>query len=430
MGELEARIASLRPDHACYLSYTSGTTGNPKAVMCSHDNIVWGFTYLLSYVYKSGTFGMEEREISYMPLSHIAGNVQLLGHITHPMTVNTVVHFAFPDAMQGSLPQTMLDVKPTVFLGVPRVWEKFGMAWKEALAAKPELEKNKTALRGLLGLDHAKFCSTGAAPIARTLMEFFDTIELPIYEIYGMTENMAYSHYNHRGRKRIGSVGPMLDDQGASSKLAPGTNEICTRSRALMMGYMYMPEKTADTFDDEGFLRTGDVGRVDADGFWFITGRIKEMIITAGGENCAPVLLEDVIKQRLPALSNAVMIGDRQKYLVALLTLKYEPDGKGGFLNTLAPEAKAVDPLCNTYEDVQRSETFKKYIEDGIQAANEVAISRAQQTRKWILLPGDFSPFGDLPELTATMKLRREVVAKKYDQPIKKLYGDDFMESA
>merc|ERR1719433_1660636 len=119
------------------------------------------------------------------------------------------------------------------------------------------------------------------------------------------------------------------------------------------MGYMYMPEKSADTFDDEGFLRTGDVG-VEKDGFTFITGRIKEMIITAGGENMAPVLLESAIKEELPALSNVVMIGDRQKYLIALMTVKLEPDGRGGFLNKLDPSAKAVDPACETYEDILR----------------------------------------------------------------------------
>merc|ERR1719262_1736108 len=120
------------------------------------------------------------------------------------------------------------------------------------------------------------------------------------------------------------------------------------------MGYMYMPEKTAETFDDEGFLRTGDVGTVE-DGFTFITGRIKEMIITGGGENCAPVLLEEAIKLRLPALSNVMMVGDKQKYLIALLTLKLEPNATGGFTNKLAAEALAVDPACKTFEEAQKS---------------------------------------------------------------------------
>merc|ERR1712050_543916 len=122
--------------------------------------------------------------------------------------------------------------------------------------------------------------------------------------------------------------------EGAGSKIDKETGEIRTWSRAVMMGYMYMPEKTADTFDEEGFLRTGDVGKV-VDGFTFITGRIKEMIITAGGENVAPVLLENAIKERLPALSNVVMIGDKQKYLIALITLKLEPNATGGFTDNL-----------------------------------------------------------------------------------------------
>merc|ERR1719356_790297 len=118
------------------------------------------------------------------------------------------------------------------------------------------------------------------------------------------------------------------------------------------MGYMYMPEKSAEAFDDEGFLRTGDVGE-EREGFTFITGRIKEMIITAGGENMAPVLLEDQIKEELPALSNVMMVGDRQKYLIALMTIKLMPDGKGGFLDDLDPAAAAVDPACKTFVDTQ-----------------------------------------------------------------------------
>merc|ERR1712217_967622 len=132
--------------------------------------------------------------------------------------------------------------------------------------------------------------------------------------------------------------------------------EICTWSRGLMMGYMYMPEKT------------GDIGEV-RDGFTFITGRIKEMIITGGGENGAPVLLESAIKERLPALSNVVMIGDKQKYLIALMTLKLEPNATGGFTENLTAEALAVDPACKTFADAQKSSIWKAYIEKGVEEA-------------------------------------------------------------
>merc|ERR1712226_14431 len=205
-----------------------------------------------------------------------------------------------------------------------------------------------------------------------------------------------------------------------------GTGEICTWSRAVMMGYMYMPEKTAETFDDEGYLRTGDIGEV-RDGFTFITGRIKEMIITAGGENVAPVLLESAIKERLPALSNVVMIGDKQKYLITLMTLKLEPNATGGFTEKLFAEALAVDPACKTFAEAQKSQIWKDYIAKGIEGANKVAISRAQQTRKYMVIPGDFSPVGEVPELTPTMKLKREVFHKKYIGAIKQTYGEDFI---
>lgn len=429
---LDARVAAQRPDNACYLSYTSGTTGPPKAVMYSHDNACWGFAqlgkYFLDQAREMGPVGMEEREVSYMPLSHIAGNTHLLGLPVRPLNVNSCVYFAFPDAMQGTLPQTLKEVRPTLFLAVPRVWEKFHAALEPAIKAQPALKQKPQALKELLGLDQVKQVMTGAAPITREIMDFFDGIQLPIYEIYGMTENTAYSHFNLAGRRRLGSVGPELADEGAGSKIAPGSGEICTWSRAVMMGYMYDPEKSAQAFDDEGYLRTGDVGRVDEDGFTFITGRIKELIITAGGENCAPVLLEEAITSRLPAISNAVMIGDRQKYLVALLTLKLEPDGRGGFLDRLAPEALAVDPKCKTAADALRSEVWRQYIQKGVDEANEAAVSRAQSTRKWVILPGDFVPVGENPELTPTMKLRREVVRKKYEAVIKDIYAADYMQ--
>merc|ERR1712050_572465 len=374
----------------------------------------------------AGGFGLEEREISYMPLSHIAGNVQLLGAISLPPTANSTVYFAFPDAMQGSLPDTIKDVRPTHFLGVPRVYEKLAMGLQQVLKAKPELKSNPAAVKSVLGLEQVRVSSTGAAPIAKETMEFFDSLGMHLLEVYGMTENTAYSHYNQREMRRIGSVGPALTDEGAGAKIDPNTGEICTWSRGLMMGYMYMPEKTADTFDDEGYLKTGDIGEV-RDGFTFITGRIKEMIITAGGENVAPVLLENAIKERLPALSNVVMIGDKQKYLIALMTLKLEPDGKGGFTDTLAAEAAAVDPDCKTFADAQKSEIWKEYLANGIEAANKVAISRAQTTRKYTLLPGDFAPVGAAPELTPTMKLRRQVIHNKYIDAIRQTYADEFM---
>jgi len=425
-AQLEERMASMHPDNACYLSYTSGTTGNPKAVMYSHDNVVWSMSRLMDVMMDvAGGMNLEEREISYMPLSHIAGNVQLLGSICMPHTASSLVYFAFPDAMQGSLPGTIQEVRPTHFLGVPRVWEKLALGLQGVLKAKPELKSNPQALRGVLGLENVRVSTTGAAPIAREIQEFFESIGQPLYEVYGMTENTAYSHFNQKGKRMIGSVGPALTHEGAGSKLAVGTGEICTWSRGVMMGYMYMPEKTAETFDDEGFLRTGDIGEI-RDGFTLITGRIKEMIITAGGENCAPVLLEEEIKARCSAVSNVVMIGDRQKYLIALITLKVEPNATGGFTNQLAPQAMAVDPACKTFEDAQKSAIWKQYLDQGIEGANSVAVSRAQHTRKYTLIAGDFSPVGETPELTPTMKLRREVFHKKYLDVIKTTYGDDF----
>jgi long-chain-fatty-acid--CoA ligase ACSBG len=171
-------------------------------------------------------------------------------------------------------------------------------------------------------------------------------------------------------------------------------------------------------------MRTGDVGE-ERGLFTYITGRIKELIITGGGENVAPVLLEQELKEQLPALSNVVMIGDKQKYLIAVMTLKLEPNGVGGFTDKLTAEAAAVDPACKTFADAEKSAVWKTYMEKGVAGANSVAISRAQNTRKYKLIPGDLSPVGEIPCLTPTMKLKRDVFQKKYFEAIKACYGAD-----
>eukprot|EP00747_Dinoflagellata_sp_TGD_P157496 gnl/TRDRNA2_/TRDRNA2_177743_c3_seq2.p2 gnl/TRDRNA2_/TRDRNA2_177743_c3~~gnl/TRDRNA2_/TRDRNA2_177743_c3_seq2.p2 ORF type:complete len:310 (+),score=45.99 gnl/TRDRNA2_/TRDRNA2_177743_c3_seq2:1050-1979(+) len=148
LANLEARIASMSPDEACYLSYTSGTTGNPKAVMYSHDSIVFGFAFMLDYCWRTEGMGFGEREVSYMPLSHIAGNAQLLGAICQPNHVNSEINFVFPDAMQGSLHGTILDARPTVLLAVPRVWEKLLLAPQGVFKEKPQLQSDPKAALG------------------------------------------------------------------------------------------------------------------------------------------------------------------------------------------------------------------------------------------------------------------------------------------
>jgi len=264
-------------------------------------------------------------------------------------------------------------------------------------------------------------------------MQWFEDLGLAVNEIYGMTENVAFATMSYPGRRKAGSVGvPTLCPATGDHELmlATGTNEICTRSRATMMGYMHNAEKTGEAIDREGWLHTGDIGAIDKEGFVSIVGRIKEMIITAGGENVAPVLVEEIVKKELPAVSNVMLVGDQQKYLIALVTLKLEvdPSSATGFSNALSAEAACVDSSAATVEEALVSPAWAKYLAEGMERANDRIISRAQNIRRFVVLNSDFSPLGEDAELTSTLKLKRAVVHHKNADLIKTSYGADYCE--
>jgi len=224
---------------------------------------------------------------------------------------------------------------------------------------------------------------------------------------------------------------------GTESLIAPSTGELCYRGRHIFMGYMYMPDKTAETIDEDGWLHSGDVAEFDScdradivkpSGFMRITGRIKELIITAGGENVPPVLIEDQMKAAMNALSNCMVIGDRRKYLAMVISLKTEMDPETGApTDKLAPDSlfagKAFGSSATTVAEAAKDPLWKKYFDDGMKAANGKTTSNAQIVQKWRLLPADFSE--KTGELTPTMKLKRSVVAEKYSALIESIYSED-----
>ena len=205
-----------------------------------------------------------------------------------------------------------------------------------------------------------------------------------------------------------------------------GNGELCYRGRNRFMGYYKNEEETRNTIDDQGFLHSGDVGKLDKFRNVSITGRIKELIITAGGENVAPVLIENQVKEELPFISNAMVVGDKRKYLVILLTLKLALDKDGKPLEALSEDAlkitKSLGSNAKTFSEVLKDEKLLKVIDEGIKKANEKSISRAQHIRKWALIPGDFTVDGG--ELTPTLKLKRKFTASKHADAILKLYQD------
>ena len=453
------RLAHQTPGATCTIVYTSGTTGPPKGVLLTQDNYIWTAKAVIT------TMGYTEEDsmVSYLPLSHcMAQCVDLF--IT--IVLHSSVTFADDKALQGTLGLTLKATRPTIFLGVPRVYEKLEDAIRMATANSGSLKKklgawaknvgykatlaqlkgenppwgyclaNSLVLRKVkeaLGLDRTRVLIVGGAPIARATLEFFVSINLPIFNMYGMSESSAPTTVNHHTRNNLWSVGyelPGTDLRICDTKNNPvprgNRGEICFRGRNKFLGYYKSPKETKETIDSEGFIHSGDEGYIDEGGFLIITGRFKELIITAGGENIPPVLIEDQIKAQTKLISNVMLVGDARKYLSALVTLRCVVSPEGAPMDALAPEAiailKTAGSNSTTITSALTDPIVQTSIQKAIDAVNQVATSKAQFVRKWKLIPKDFSLPGG--ELTGTMKLKRKVVLGMYKAEIEALYTE------
>jgi long-chain acyl-CoA synthetase len=419
---LDERIDAIEQADLATLIYTSGTTGPPKGVMLSHHNLSWTAQALLDV---GGGVFESDCSLSYLPLSHIA---EQIATIHMPATAGSTVFFA--ESLE-KIADNIKDARPTVFFGVPRIWEKFHSALSAKLGDVTGVKKSLVAwarkvcsqvnahrdrgeplprllamqyrlanklvigkLKAALGFDRARTLISGAAPIAPDVLEFFASLDLPIREIYGQSEDTGPTSFNLPGKTKIGSVGPALP--GIEVKIAED-GEILVRGPNVFLGYYKEPEATAECLRD-GWLCSGDLGAFDTDSFLSITGRKKEIIITAGGKNIAPKNIEQAIKES-PIIAEAVVIGDRRKFLTALVTID-EAAAKtdGGDLARL-----------------------RSAIQVHLDKVNE-ALARVEQVKKFTILP---RPFGiDTGELTPTMKIKRKVVAEKFSREIEAMYSD------
>jgi long-chain-fatty-acid--CoA ligase ACSBG len=295
------------------------------------------------------------------------------------------------------------------------------------IANKLILSKIKEAL----GLDQCKGCFTAAAPISVDTLLYFASLDIPIYEVFGQSECTGPHTVSGPPCWKIGTCGRPM--KGTESMLVPSTGELCYRGRHIFMGYMHMPDKTAETIDEDGFLHSGDVAAFDEDndtdnqgpsGFMKITGRIKELIITAGGENIPPVLIENEVKGACVAVSNCMLIGDKRKFLSLLVSLKVTVDADAFPTDILAPDSlfigKKIGSTATTYTEAKVDPLWKKCIDDAVKVANSKTTSNAQIIQKWTWLPTDFCErHGDL---TPTLKLKRNVVTDKHASLIDTLY--------
>ncbi|XP_039276232.1 very long-chain-fatty-acid--CoA ligase bubblegum [Nilaparvata lugens] len=450
--QLNEVLKKIGVNECCTLVYTSGTEGKPKAVMLSHDNLTYDAASLTKHL--KVDCNNVEILISYLPLSHVAAQV-----ISNNMFEIEKIY-----TLQGSLGQTLAETHPTIFLGVPRVWEKIQekmlalgkqvSSVKRTLASWAKmsaLQHHEAALKGhtsesyrfklykwlvfdkikaRMGLGQCKAFISAAAPISDDVKRYFMSLDILIIEAFGMSE-CAGAHtcgdYNKFSLKGVGVTLP-----GCSTKLdniKDGEGEICMSGRHVFMGYLGQPDKTKDTIDEGGWLHSGDVGRLDDKGNLFITGRIKEILITAGGENIAPVPIEDTVKHELPVVSNALLIGDKRKFLSILLSLKTEVDEEGKPIDKLTRDVQdwcqdlgaPSQTVSEILADADKLEKVKKALHEGLKRANAKSISRAQHIQKLAILPQDFA-VGD--ELGPTLKVKRPVVYNKYAEIIEEFYKE------
>ncbi|MGB7477838.1 MAG: long-chain fatty acid--CoA ligase [Polyangiales bacterium] len=436
-AELDAQLDTVKMDDVALLIYTSGTTGLPKGAMLTHEGIDL-IANAVAEVFPS-LMKTKTRSVSYLPLCHAAeqGMTNFAGLIIQGET------FYCSDLTQ--IKDYLVDVHPTIFLAVPRVWEKFEAALRGKLAEatgikaklaswarKTELEAFKqevatgrpvssfsrnlanklviSKIKEALGLDQLQVALSGAAPISVSTLEFFASIGLPVHEGYGMTETTAFASVQPHGRPKLGTIGRPLP--GVQAKIADD-GEIMLKGVNMVTGYHRLPDKTAELYDSDGWMHTGDLGAIDQDGYISITGRKKDLIITAGGKNVAPAEMEGYL-QSIPGVGQAVVVGDRQPYLSALIVL--DPEA--------LPELEVASQISGL-SDIQsaaRNEEVKRYIEQEMQEVCNKKVARYQTIKKIKILPSVFSVDGG--ELTPTLKVKRNIVNEKYAAEIAAFYAE------
>jgi len=397
--DFEASWRAIAPQDVLTLIYTSGTTGPPKGVELTHASMLAELRGCHAVI----PARQGDRSVSYLPAAHVAD--RWYSHYTSMTFGHTVTYV--PD--QKALVATLPEVRPTVWGAVPRVWEKIKAALEARGITDPSAlpEEARQGVRQLIGLDDVRWAVSGAAPIAPEVLRFFAGLGLPICELWGMSELSCCATINPPEDIRIGTVGKALP--GIELSVA-GDGELLVRGPLLMRGYRGQPGKTAETIDADGWLHTGDVVTMD-DGYVTIVDRKKELIINAAGKNMSPANIEQTLKASHALIGQAVVIGDRRPFNVALLVL--DPDVCAAYAEKAALTDGSAAALAG-------DAGVQQQIAAAIEAAN-ARLSRVEQIKKYRVLETDWLPGGD--ELTPTMKLKRRSIGEKYAPVIEELYA-------
>ena len=435
-GLFDARLKSRRPEDLAILIYTSGTTGKPKGAMHSHRSLIYttrGYNTLIA---------QDERDerMCFLPLCHVA---ERLGGEYFAMYTGSKLNFVEnPD----TVPENVREIAPTVFVAVPRVWEKFYSAVTIALSESTKLQQAAYAwaigigrrivdlvlagqpvpgslklqfrlarllvldnVRKLIGIHRSRFLVTGAAPISPELVRWYLALGVPMLEVWGQTESGGASTGMPAAKIKPGSIGPACSYNEV--KLDPATGELLIRGPNVFMGYLNQPDRTAETIDADGWLHTGDVGTVDDEGFFRITDRMKDIIITAGGKNITPSEIENELKFS-PYITDAVVIGDKRPYLTVLIMIDQE---------NVEKYAQDHDVPFSNYASLTRAKEVQGLIQREIDKVN-AKFARVEQIKAFRLIETQLTAEDE--ELTPTMKLKRRFVQQKYAPLIESMYGN------
>jgi long-chain acyl-CoA synthetase len=434
-AEVDRRVAAIEPTGLSTLIYTSGTTGPPKGVMLSHENIAWTARAAGALINAQPGQVM----LSYLPLSHIA---EQMFSIHGAATLGLTIYFA--ESIER-VPDNLREAQPDVFFGVPRIWEKFyavaGAKLKDATGAKAAIVKwaRGVALdvharrdrgeavpvwldlqyrladrlfyskfKSAVGLGRARICVSGAAPVGREVLEFFTSLDLPVREVYGQSEDTGPTSFNLPGDARFGTVGKPI--AGVTVKIAED-GEILVHGPNVFMGYFKDPEATAATLRD-GWLCSGDLGKLDPDGFLVITGRKKEILITSGGKNITPKNIEEDLK-RHDLVGEVVVIGDRRPYLTALLVLRAE-----GLARWAKEHGRDPAEAAKTAHD---DPAVRAELQRAVDDVNS-RLARVETIKRFTVLPRPLDI--EHGELTPTLKIKRAVVYKVWSDAIEAMYAE------
>jgi long-chain acyl-CoA synthetase len=425
--DFKSRIATVEGSDVATYIYTSGTTGPPKGCIIDHQN----WRDMLDMVETQNVLMEHEVVYLFLPLAHAFARLIQLGSVD----VGATIVYWERDA--AKIIPNLMEVKPTYFPSVPRMFEKI---YAMAVSAAPDKEQVEQAIklgtkvrqmqergeevpaelqqafdqadqalfqnvRNLFG-GRIKQAVTGAAPIAQEILEFFYACGIPVFEGWGMTETSTAATCNTAEAYRFGSVGKPFP--GVEVKIADD-GEILARGPNIFRGYYKNESATKETIVD-GWLHTGDIGRIDEDGFLYITGRKKDIIITAGGKNITPANLENGLKQN-QYISQAVVHGDRRPYLVALITLDPE---------AIVPWAQAQGIEDTDMASLAENEKVRALVQEAVDAVNS-KVARVEEVKKFTILPHDLTQ--ETGELTPTLKVKRQVVAERYADVIDELYA-------